>query len=114
MHKLEECEVWKGLTLSQKKEKAQCVKHPWTRDHTTGNCTFKSSCWKCKEAGHHQLFCPKIVKASTRVGQVSSDDDHIVSKLLFSILHIQRVIPTFSKSVCLWENVVPLGSYISV
>ena len=35
----------------------------------------------------------------------------LVSKLLYSILHILRVIWTFSKSVRLRENVVPLGRY---
>ena len=44
LHRLDDCEVWTSLSLAQKKAKAQCVKHPWTRDHTTANCTFKSAC----------------------------------------------------------------------
>ena len=75
MHKLSECDVWTSLSLSQKKDKVQCIKHPWTRDHTSQNCKFKSSCWKCKSTDHHQLFCPKLVKTNTKVGQVTSDDE---------------------------------------
>ena len=111
MHRLFECEVWKGLTLTQKKEKAQCVKHPWTRDHTTLTCKFKSSCWKCKSEDHHQLFCPSVVKASTKVGQVASDDDGSydeLSPVLLPALYVRGVKGTYGTLMdnCSTDNYV--------
>ena len=93
MHRLSECEVWKSLTLAQKKDKVQCIKHPWSRDHTTLDCKFKSSCWKCKSADHHQLFCP-VVKTVTKVGHVTHDDGESCAELppvLLPALYVRGV-----------------------
>ena len=81
MHMLADRDVWKGLSLSQKEEKVQCFKHPWTMQHTMVDCKYKSFCRNFGSADHHRVLCPKIVKATTNVCQVASDDEEISDDL---------------------------------
>ena len=81
-HMLADCDVWKGLSLSQKEEKVQCFKHPWTKQHTTIDCKYKLFCRKCGSADHHRVLCPKIVHTTTKVGQAAPDHEENSTELL--------------------------------
>ena len=67
-----DCDVWKSLSLRQKEGKVPCVKHPWALKHTTHSCPYRSSCWNCQSADHHQVLCLKNVHSTTKFGQAAS------------------------------------------
>ena len=48
-------------------------KHPWALKHTTPDCPFRSACWNCQSADHHQVLSPEIVHATTKFGQAASE-----------------------------------------
>ena len=63
LHNTEECDIRKALTYDQKKSKVQCIKHPYSRTHTTVQCIRptkkKVFCKHCsKEDLHNSLLCP--------------------------------------------------------
>ena len=38
-HSMETCEVWNSLKVKDKESKVKCKKHPFTRDHSTADCS---------------------------------------------------------------------------
>ena len=57
-HNMETCEVWNNLTIDEKKAKVKCVKHPFTKQHTTEDCHEEiPNCRKCHYNNHHHLMC---------------------------------------------------------
>ena len=75
-HSMETCAVWASLSVKEKKERVQCIKHPFRDDHTTNTCTFKArKCKYCQEDRHHFLLCPKkppLRSSSSNIAKTSS------------------------------------------
>ena len=84
----------KEMSLSQTEEKVQCFKHPWTKQRTTVDCKYKLSCRNCGSADHHRVLCPKIVHATTKVGQAALDHEENYSELppvLLPVLYVKGI-----------------------
>ena len=70
-HSMETCEVWNSLKVKDKESKVKCKKHPFTRDHSTADCSSNiRACKICKERTHHSLLCPKR-KVTTKSAKTS-------------------------------------------
>ena len=80
LHGVEDCAVWKSLSLKEKESKVMCKKHPFAIDHNTNSCKLKArECKYCKDTSHHFLLCPKK-KTATNSAKVSLKSNHTTNK----------------------------------
>ena len=71
LHNVGDCEVWRSLSIQDKRGKVQCIKHPFS-DHKTANCnTAVRACKYCNDKSHHFLLCP-TKKASSHACSTKS------------------------------------------
>ena len=63
IHPMATCSVWNSLTHKERERKVKCVKHPFTDDHATQECTTSGrKCKICQKDNHHFLLCPQGVR----------------------------------------------------
>ena len=102
-----ECEVWHNLSYEEKKKVVACVRHPWSKTHTTAECRANVKCRNCG-AAHNTLFCNKTV---ARTSVASTKTANIGAEVLLKTL----IVPTRShkRKLGLMEDNASTDNYVS-
>ena len=62
LHNVATCDVWKAMSLKERRAHVKGKLNPFTQDEKQ-TCLANTRCCKvCKQDSHHALLCPKAVK----------------------------------------------------
>ena len=106
-HHPKNCEVWHNLSYDEKKELVTCVRHPWSKTHTTAECRVNVTCGNCG-ASHNTIFCNKaMAKTSVASTKTAAAGAEVLLKTL--------IVPTMShrRMLSVMEDNASTDSYVT-
>ena len=84
-HPMASCDLWNNLSLEDKKGLVGCLKHPFSKTHSTEDCVKNiRPCQNCHNTNHHFLLCSKKITLSNKAFcKSSSSYSEVLLKTLF-------------------------------